>query len=511
MSDRRTLHPYQNAVLDNLRHSWSRQKAAGRPIRTVCQLPTGGGKTVVQATLSNTAIDHARAIGRSTTIGVIEPRISLVDQTVVQMQGAGIRWHDIGVIQADHKRANAMASLFVCSPQTMLNRSTPPFDLLLVDECHEGHKWTREFLMAHPEVPAIGWSATPWAKGMANYWNDLVIGATQQGLIDQGFLANFKAFAPPSGVLPDLFSIATSEQAHGKDYVVEQLSAEMQKPKLVADAIDTWSTMAKGRPTLTYAVDRAHARVLQEQFCAAGVEAAYIDAKTDVVERERIRLESQRGRIEVVVSIGCLTMGIDWPWVSCIQLLRPTKSEILYVQIVGRGLRKSEGKDYCLILDHTRTTEKLGLVTNIHHDLLDDGKPKISSGGEREEAKPHECPACHMLKPPKHSTCPNCGFTAQRQNKVTTQEGYLAEVTKAKKYTMSEKQSFYSGLLHYARLKGYKAGWAANKYRAKHGVWPRKLQKIATEPRVEVLNFIKSQNIAWAHSKNNPVNQGGAS
>ncbi len=57
-------------------------------------------------------------------------------------------------------------------------------------------------------------------------------------------------------------------------------------------------------------------------------------------------------------------------------LARPTKSEILYTQIIGRGLRTADGKDHCLILDHSDTTLRLGFVTDIHHTTLDDGAKK---------------------------------------------------------------------------------------------------------------------------------------
>jgi superfamily II DNA or RNA helicase len=57
-------------------------------------------------------------------------------------------------------------------------------------------------------------------------------------------------------------------------------------------------------------------------------------------------------------------------------LARPTKSEILYTQIIGRGLRTAHGKDHCLILDHSDTTLRLGFVTDIHHTTLDDGAKK---------------------------------------------------------------------------------------------------------------------------------------
>jgi superfamily II DNA or RNA helicase len=255
----------------------------------------------------------------------------------------------------------------------------------MVDEMHEQFKFTRD-LMQHPDwqnVPFLGWSATPWSKSLGTYWNDLVVAATTAELIEaidpltgKPYLAPFRVFAPPSGIKPNLTNIPTSAQVQGIDYVVEQLSAEMSQGHLVADAVETWKAKGRGRPTLTFCVDRAHADKVHQQFCSGGVHAEYLDGNTPMDQRKAIRERVRRGETAVVVNIGVLTTGCDWPEVSCIQLLRPTKSEMLLVQIIGRGLRPSAGKDDCLILDHTTNTERLGFVTDIHHDVLDDGRPK---------------------------------------------------------------------------------------------------------------------------------------
>jgi len=301
MSDRRTLHPHQFRALDLMRQSWARQRANGQPIRTVVQAPTGAGKTVVMATTARSLI-----LNKVRPVGIFVPRKQLVDQTVSQLEAAGIQPGEIGVIQGDHKRVKPLADIQICTPQTLQNRSIPPFGLVMVDEMHEQFRWTRD-LIRHPEwqnVPFLGFSATPWSKGLGTYWNDLVVPATTQELIDDGYLSPFKVFAPPSGIRPDLSGVATSNQAQGLDYVVGQLSTEMRKAPLVADAVSTWKVLARGRPTLVFAVDRAHADALQQLYCRAGVAAEYIDARTPMNEREEIRLRMERGDAEVVVNIA---------------------------------------------------------------------------------------------------------------------------------------------------------------------------------------------------------------
>jgi superfamily II DNA or RNA helicase len=485
---RRELRPHQTRALSMLRASI----AAGRN-RPVLNAPCGFGKTVIASQFTRCALLEGG------TVIMTVPMKSLIPQTVEMFRSEGIS--TVGVMQADNPLTNRTMPVQVATVQTLMRRDIPKASVVLIDENHIQFDFVRKWMTdpAWKDVPFIGLSATPWAKGMGQYWNDLCIPTSTRELIDAGFLSNFRVFAPPSGIKPDLSKIGVSHQAHGKDYVVGQLSAEMRKAALVADAVDTWKSMAFGRPTLVYAVDRAHADALHVRYCDAGIDARYVDAFTPLKEREEIKQASRRGEVEVVVSIGTMIIGCDWPWVSCLQICRPTKSEMLHVQITGRGLRKSDGKDYCLILDHTRNTETLGLVTDIHHETLSEDDKEVRGKSKAEEALPKECPKCHHIKPPKVSICPNCGFHAKKQNTVTTAKGTLEEVKATKKKaSKGDKQIWWSGLLYHACVRGYARGWAAHKYQEKFGVWPKDVRDIPTEPTPEVLRYIQSRNIAWA-------------
>jgi superfamily II DNA or RNA helicase len=491
----RTLRPHQLAALRGISDA---MRAGYRS--PVLVAPTGFGKTEVMAKIAEAYVSVEK------TVLSVSPRISLVDQTEDRF-----RKHDIGhvgIMQARHHLTDATAPVQVASMQTLERRGfdrLPDADVVLVDECHILPRFLREW-MSDPRwacVPFIGFSATPGTTGLGRYYDTLVPAATTQDLIGAGYLSPFKAFAPASGLLPDLKGVKT----RGRDYARGDLSKRMQAPQLVADTVSTWKTKARGRPTLTYAVDRAHGKMLQEKFCEAGIEAAYIDAYTPLSERKRICQEMEAGRIEVCVSIGTLTLGVDWPFVSCIQLCRPTKSAMLYTQIIGRGLRTHPGKDYCLVLDHTSSTQRLGLVTDITWTELDDGKPKPPAAQrEREEPKPVECKNCQHIKPPRTPTCPECGYTMHPVSKVTTIKGTLQEVTgKSKQPTRVEKQQWYSMFLHYALQHGYKKGWAYHKYREKFGVAPGpQIKQIVMAPNAEVLGWIKSRTIAYARGRGSP-------
>jgi DNA repair protein RadD len=458
-------------------------------------LPTGAGKTVTAAAIIRNALDRRKRV-----IFTV-PAISLVDQTAREFYAEGIR--DVGVIQADHPMTDPSKPVQIASIQTLQRRFIPEADLVLIDEAHRIFKFTEDWMTRDEwlDVPFIGLSATPWTKGLGRLYDKLIVAATTQQLIDAGFLANFRVFAPSH---PDLTGVRTV----AGDYHEGDLSEAMQKGQLVADVVSTWLALGEDRPTLCFAVDRTHARTLQAQFTGAGVACGYVDALTPLEERERVRKAFQSGQLKVVCNVGVLTTGVDWD-VRCIVLARPTKSEILYTQIIGRGLRTADGKPDCLILDHSDTTLRLGFVTEIHHAKLNDGTiaEGAKSEGEKPTPKPKECPQCHYVRQSGPS-CPSCGHVAERSTEVETVDGELVDLSaarKANKADWSEKVAFMAQLRAYAAQSGKADGWCAHKYRAKFGCWPNdpRVKYAAPAPAVgpEVRSWITAQNIRFAKSR----------
>lgn len=483
------LRPYQSKAIDSLRD----MMRAGIS-RVVMQLPTGAGKTIIAAAI----IRMAREKGKRVLFVV--PALSLIDQTVERFEGVGI--DDIGVMQATHELTRWGAPVQVCSIQTLSRRTVPEADLVIVDEAHVQFKFLRDWMMdpAWSKIPFVGLSATPWAKGMGTLWGGLMIPVTMQELIDLGHLSRFRVFAPAH---PDLSGVRTV----AGDYEIKALGEAMDKGALVADIVSTWLARGENRPTICFCVNRAHAKNVADQFEKNGVAAGYMDAFTDRLERTRIVRRFEAGEIKVLCNVGVLTTGFDSD-VRCIILARPTKSEMLFVQMVGRGLRPAEGKADCLILDHSDTTIRLGFVSDIHHDALDDGKRKAKNEREKKEPLPKECPRCTFLRPPKVKECPACGFVAQAVSGVEVEKGDLHEITrdrriKPKDWSMDQKAAFYAELLLHAKLRGYKAGWAYHAYKNRLGVGPHHTLPATPAQMIsaETQGWIRHYNIAKAKAR----------
>jgi len=480
----RPLWPHQVEALALLRQSLGRGKR-----RPVVQIPTGGGKTRLAAEI----VDGALRKGNRVIFTV--PALSLIDQTVEAFHSEGIR--DVGVVQGNHELTNGLRPVQIASVQTLMRRPLPDAEVVVIDEAHRWFdfygKWMADPAWANK--PFIGLSATPWTRGLGKHFDSLITATTTEKLIAERYLAAFRVFAPSH---PDLSKVRTV----AGDYHEGELSEVMSETTLVADVVDTYRRLGEDRPALCFGVDRAHAKHLQVRFNEAGIPADYIDAYTEPEEREVIRRRFHAGETRVVCNVGCLTTGVDWD-VRCIILARPTKSEMLFVQIIGRGLRTAPGKADALILDHSDTHLRLGFVTDIHHDDLDDGKPRQRAARDGKQALPKECPQCSFLKPAKMRQCPACGFAPEKQSEVEVEEGELVALSSRRKSgpTPEEKRRFYAQLKGYANHLARNEKWVLANYRAKFNEWPHRRDIEPEHPSAEVLGWVKSRQIAWAKSK----------
>lgn len=490
----RDLWQHQKEALANLRAS------IGQGVKKiVLQSPTGSGKTTMAASI----VEGAQRKGNR--LAFVVSSISLVDQTVESFYAEGIR--NIGVIQAEHQMTDWSQPVQVCSIDTIRSRGAwPEAPIKVFDECHVLHETHKKWMAECPNDIFIGLSATPWTKNLGKYFDSLLVVATTQELINKGILSPFKVFATGH---PDLTGVKTV----AGDFHEGQLSAAMQEGTLTADIIRTWRERWGQGKTLVFGVDCAHAQALQARFQEAGVTCAYQDAKTPWAERAEIKRAFHSGAVQAVCNVGTLTTGVDWD-VRCLVLARPTKSEMLYVQIIGRGLRTAPGKEFCTILDHSDTTARLGFVTDIHHDTLHTGKDVEKP--ERKKALPKPCPQCDSMLPRMMGVCQNCGFKLEPQlSGLIEQDGELVELTadgfvkkiqkekKTRDLSREELARFYGGLRYIALERGYRDGWAAQQYRKKFSVWPAWDLKGAPPctPTVEVRQYVRSRQIAWARSK----------
>lgn len=488
------LRPYQANAIQSLRLS-----LASGSKRQVLYSPTGSGKTEIGISLIK------GAVAKGKRVVFLCNRVHLVAQASKRFARAGIAH---GVIQGDNTHSTH-CSVIVASIQTVAKRGMPDCDLILIDEAHgvAGSRDFRAVMFERNAVPVIGLSATPFSRGLGRYYPELrgelfeslIVAATIPELIDAGFLVDCDIYAPSE---PDMTGIKTHRNAFGElDFSDADVGRAVDKPALIGDIISHWLRLAADTPTVCFAANIAHSKHIVESFRAAGVAAEHIDCYTDEAERTAILARVESGDTMVISNVGILCEGWDFPACKTMILARPTRSLIRYIQMAGRVLRPHESKDRALILDHSGTVGRLGFPTDEFPLELDDGKPKKTSSAEQEKPEPKPCPSCAFVKPPRTPVCPKCGHASQRQHEIETEDGELEFVSRKKQAKKSDKQQVWSELLSIRTAKGYADGWAANKYRAYFGVWPRGLQDVCAEPSPEIESWVRSQNIRFAKTK----------
>lgn len=477
----RPLRPKQAAAIDAVR-----QAIREGHKRIILQAPCSFGKTVVAAHM----ISGALAKGNRPLFCV--PRLSLINQTVVRFREQGI--HDIGVIQGRHELTDFSAAVQVASVQTLVRRPLPEVDFVLYDEVHIGNEAMEKILdsEAWAKKIVIGLSATPWRKGMGLRWTKLVIGASTNEMISDGFSTPVVGFGVPDEFMPDTSQVHTNFDG---DYVEGEAEQAMSTKKIVGNVVKTWLERWGKDKTFMFCVNRSHARKMQKEFEDAGISCGYIDGTMNAEEREAVFVKYRSGEYRILASIDTVGIGVDED-VRCIVYLRLTKSEMKWVQDGGRGIRLADGKDHLLLLDHAGTAEELGLFTDIHHDALDVRDPNEKGQPFQEEkkpTKPRKCPKCSALVSRGATVCPACGSILGKDKGPKVVQGELVAIggkkEKQPKPKIDEKQAFYSGLLGLAAERGYSPGWCSHRYKEKFGVWPKDLQAVASFPSSAVRRF----------------------
>ncbi|CAJ0996351.1 hypothetical protein SODG_004972 [Sodalis praecaptivus] len=360
------------------------------------------------------------------------------------------------------------------------------------------------------DMHVVGLSGTPFANWMGQYYEKLVKPTTMRELIGMGDLSPYEFYAPDR---PDLTGVKTTHlAAFGNDYREEQIATIIGDAVLVGNVVKNWLEHGEDRPTICFCVNIEHANYITMAFNRAGINAEVMIAETPHEERQVIIHRFETGATKIIVNVGVLVAGFDSD-VRCIIYARPTKSEIRWIQCLGRGLCTAQGKDKCLIFDHSGSVHQLDFPDDIEYDDLlgkSDGMKASSSEQEKRktEKTPKECPQCHYMKPAGVYVCPKCGFKPLVGDDVLTDEtrGLTKISDSVQIYSREDKQNWWSQIKYYQQYRESMGrpvsdGWCAHTYRAKFGCWPNRLHDMPMEITPVVHNFIKSKLIAFANAQ----------
>jgi superfamily II DNA or RNA helicase len=383
---------------------------------------------------------------------------------------------------------------------------------ILVHNCHLSNKNFLKLLDSPlwADRIVIGLSATPWKRGMGFRWTKLIQTKKTAQLIEEGYLVKPRYLVGAEE--PKTEGLKTHLDDEGNKVLSEDDEAAVMGDKLIiGDVVQTWLKHGENRPSFYYCVNLAHARKIRDEFEREGVSCGYVDGSMTREVRTKALRMYREGRFKIIVNYGVLATGIDED-VRCIGICRIIKSEIDWVQIIGRGLRTDnlrkrvtgmDPKQDCLVIDHGGNLTRddgtaLPPAEEIYYDYLDTTDPRSKKKPFQDDPKPathRKCKKCGALIPPKTLKCPGCGDESFSTNSgVRTVDAEFHEFGKERPKVVHKdaKQVFYSELLEIARRRGYQDGWVAHTYRRKFNVWPRGLERvIIPHPRSKTWEFVQ--------------------
>jgi superfamily II DNA or RNA helicase len=417
--------------------------------RVLLQAPCGSGKTVVFCQIMKDAASKGRR-----SLMIVRGK-ELVGQTVRRLAADGVT---ADVYQGGNT-AVAGEAVSVASIATLHRRKIlPDVDVIVCDEAHlsygDSYRWLLEQCTTQ-KILAV--TATPYnCKGMQHIADKIVYPVTIRELQAQGFLVTGKYFAVDK---PDLSAVGKI----GGEYNQQQLSKAMNA-RLNGDAVKEWRKRADGRPTIIFAVDVEHSQHIMRLYNSEGIITRHVDAETPDDERAKVFTELRNGVIQAVSNVGVMTVGVDLPEVSCLQVMRPTMSKSLWHQMLGRGTRTAVGKTDFLVIDHSDNTHKHGMIedeTEGNLAPLPRGKAKAAS----KALALRDCPECLAVFRASQ-VCPNCGAL----RKKTERELQIDKEAELKELTRNgRRESIIKQIIAKAKICGYKRGWCRYQLREKLG------------------------------------------
>lgn len=396
------LRPYQEEAIQATLN-WF---AAGKEKPCVV-LPTGTGKSLVQAELIRRVLEDAPYV----RILALCHSKELVGQNYQETMSI---WPacPAGVYSAGLKRRERAQVLFA-GIQSIHKKAgfIGHYDICIIDECHAisgknkdtmYHNLFKDLSAINPRMQILGLSATPYRldsgnlvpkvfNGIAYEYN--IIDAIKDGYLSRIVNAETKTELNTDGV-----------HTRGGDFIPGELERAVDKEDVTRAAVEEIIHYGANRNSwLVFASGNNHAANITDMLISYGVDARCVTQDTKRDARDKAIQDHKNGTLKCLVNNMILTTGYNNPRVDLLACLRPTQSKGLWVQICGRLMRLHESKENGLLLDFGRNLSRHGPIDKIQGD---DKKEQKRKG----DAPVKQCPECFEPVHIALAECPNCGY-----------------------------------------------------------------------------------------------------
>lgn len=396
------LRDYQQAAIDAL-YQWF-EHHDGNPLVVV---PTGGGKSIIMAGFIRSVLEQWPT-ERILVVTHVRELIEQNHRTMLRYwpkAPAGIYSAGLGF------REHASQVLF-CGVQSVHDKAKLLgwADLILIDEAHripkgdygQYRRLIGDLASMNPKLKLVGLTATPFRTGAGRLdegddrmFHGIAYDLDVKTLIDRQHLANVVTRDAKNKI--DLTGVRT----RAGEFVDGDLqNAVANDAHICAAVAETVQRGQDRKAWLVFCCGVEHAEDVTSAMRAHGIDVEMVTGTTPDDERDRIVGRFRDGDLRCLVNVSVLTTGFDAPRTDLIAMMRPTKSPVLYVQMVGRGMRTFPGKQDCLLLDFGGNARR--------HGLIDAPMGRDDEG--KDNAKP--CPECDRLLAPSAIRCTDeaCGY-----------------------------------------------------------------------------------------------------
>lgn len=431
MINKPQLRPYQSALKTLVKADWANE------IKNVLAvLPTGAGKTVFFSDIINEepgatcAIAHRQELVSQISVALARNGVFhriIGPQKVVKLC---VRLHmeEVGQSFYDPSSKHAVAGV-----DTLVRRGEqlkswlPTVRLWVMDEAHHvlrDNKWGKAVSM-FPNARGLGVTATPTradGNGLGAHadgvFQTMHVGTTMRNLITQGFLTEYKLFAPKSDFSRDDIKVTASGEfsvsESSKAVATSSLVAHAEKGQIIGDAVRTYQKLINGLLTIVFAPDVSTGYQLEAEYNAAGIPAKCVHGAMADEERLASVKRFRKGELLVLINVALFDEGFDLPAIQAVQDVSATESFGRFVQRAGRMLRLLKGKEFGIYVDHVGNIARHAKV--VHYQ--DCSRVEISHrewtldrGERRSKSEPSEtrtCLGCTATFPRFMVVCPYC-------------------------------------------------------------------------------------------------------
>ena len=355
------LKDHQESAIDNLK----KMRNSGESIALLYHA-TGTGKTV-------TAVSDARSFGERTLF--LAHTRELVTQAKSTFEHI---WPEkqTGMYVAEEKEANKYV---VCASvqsvaQNLERFRSDDFGYIIIDECHHGTANTYRKILGHfkPKF-TLGLTATPErsdGEDLLELFKNVAHKLDLKTAVEMEELAPIRCIRVKTNV--DLSTV----RINGIKYYSQDLESKLFVPERNRIIIDTYLQYVRNKKTVVFCASVKHAEEIAGLFRENGIKSEAVSGTQKSSERVRLLENYENGYINVLCACDLLNEGWDSPKTEVLFMARPTMSKTLYMQQLGRGMRKSEGKEYLMVFDFIDNANLFNMPVSLHRMLnLKDYRP----------------------------------------------------------------------------------------------------------------------------------------